>query len=128
MRQKFGDTIGKARRSRRITLKELSVAVGLGTSVISEVEHGHRLPPADSSTIARFAKFLGLDSDALIETSKLERRMGRGTLEKRLFEVNPDIAFGFAREMEHADDEVLVKLFAEVVDNMKRTREGHADG
>ncbi len=61
MKTRFGDMVGSARRARRITLKELGTAIGLGASIISEMEHGHRLPPADSTVVEKFAKFLGLD-------------------------------------------------------------------
>ena len=59
MKTKFGDMVGTARRYRRITLKELGGAVGLGASIISEMEHGHRLPPSDESVIIKLAKFFG---------------------------------------------------------------------
>ena len=124
MKTRFGSMIGGARRARRITLKELGAAIGLGASIISEMEHGHRLPPADPSVVERFAKFLGLDSLELQDHARIERKARRASVESRLFNINPELACGFAREVEGLDDDELSEFLADALKSFQEKRSG----
>lgn len=128
MKTRFGDIVGSARRARRITLKELGTAIGLGASVISEMEHGHRLPPADPTVIEKFAKFLGLETIELHEHARIERKARKASVESRLFEINPELACGFAREVEGLDDAELSEFLANALDSLKKRRSEGVDG
>ena len=127
MKTRFGDLVGGARRARRITLKELGTAIGLGASVISEMEHGHRLPPADPTTVDKFAKFLGLDSLELQDHARIERKARKASVESRLFNINPELACGFAREVEGLDDDELSEFLADALKSLKEKRSGGAN-
>ena len=128
MKTRFGEMVGRARRARRITLKELGTAIGLGASIISEMEHGHRLPPADATVLEKFAKFLGLDFPELQERARIERKARKASVESRLFEINPELACGFAREVEGLDDAELSEFLATALDSLKKKRSGGVDG
>lgn len=128
MKTRFGDMIGGARRARRMTLKELGTAIGLGASIISEMEHGHRLPPADPTVVERFAKFLGLEPLELQEHARIERKARKASVESRLFGINPELACGFAREVEGLDDAELSEFLANVLETLKKRRSGGVNG
>ena len=61
---RFGQFIRTKRQGdpRELTLKDMSSAIGLSLSMLSDIEQGRR-KPFDSEKIEEFCKYLGLDSD-----------------------------------------------------------------
>ncbi|MFW5489426.1 MAG: helix-turn-helix domain-containing protein [Desulfovibrio sp.] len=105
MSARFGEIVGKARRNKGLTLKKLSQFVGIGPSILSEIEHGRRLPPKDTNKLKDLAIILGLDQTKMLDSAKIERQATKPKLFDRLYAINPEAALGLCRAQDEPTDE-----------------------
>jgi transcriptional regulator with XRE-family HTH domain len=105
MEGRFGAIIAQARSDRRITLRDLGKMLDVAPSLLSEIEHGRRKPPAKSDILDKLARVLGLDAQQLRDLAARERTAwGAGFLEKALGK-HQNLAFGLYRAGEHASED-----------------------
>lgn len=105
MNTRFGEMIGGARRDKKLTLRKLSQLVGISPSVLSEMEHGRRLPPKDERQLTDLAIVLGLNEKEVFELARVERQANRPKWFERLYSLNPEAALGLCRAQEATSDE-----------------------
>ena len=102
-----------------ITLRKLGQFVGLQPSLLSGIEKGRRLPPKDDEKIENIALILGIDQEDFVNLATKERRMQRPKVLERLFQNEPELAWGFFRATENATDEQLKDAFERVLNELK---------
>jgi transcriptional regulator with XRE-family HTH domain len=119
MSARFGEILAEARKAKRITLRKLGDFVGLSPSFLSEMERGGRRPPENSQKIRDLAIILNLDPDQLSELAAKERARLNPKLVEKLFEADPDLAWGLCRATEDASETDLkegLKQFLKVLE------------
>lgn len=115
MKGRFGDVIAQARSEKRMTLRELGKYLGVAPSLLSEIEHGRRKPPAKKSVVDDFAKVLDLDCEMLRDLAARDRTAwGTGFLEKVLGK-HQDLAFGLYRAGENATEDEWARAIQQAI-------------
>lgn len=109
MTTRFGEYIGDARRSKGVTLRELSEFVKLAPSNLSEIERGRRLPPKDRKILRSLAVVLDVDQERLEELASIERISSKPVLFNRLYSINREAALGLYRAQGEVSDQDFVK-------------------
>ncbi len=109
MKTKFGELLGAARRKRGITLRQIKDTFGGVPSYWSEIETGRRLPPKDAVLLRRIAKFLGIDEEAFMRAAQTDRIKKDTSVMEKLYNTDPELAWGFFRAMEDSKNENLLK-------------------
>lgn len=112
----FGRIIWEARKKKRITLRELAGWTKISASVLSETEHGRRLPPENEPSIIALAKILDLNPQTLKELSEKERLISKSDLPKKLFRVDPELAWSFCRVVDEMPERDLEKFLKELLE------------
>lgn len=79
---KLGDTLKSERRSRRLSLRDLSDETGVSVNTLSRVERGH-LP--DLKNYQRLVDWLGVPADTFLETAQPDSSAGTLDLVTRHF-------------------------------------------
>ena len=125
MAGRFGESLAKARRAKRITLRKLSKLVGLSPSFLSELEKGRRFPPKDEEKIRDLALVLNVDEDELMEAAQRERVRRNPKFFEKLFNADQDLAWGLYRASEDATEEDMQRAFKKALEILK---ERGADG
>jgi len=119
MEGRFGDVIARARSERRITLRDLGKILDVAPSLLSEIEHGRRKPPAKMSVIDKLAKVLGLDGQQLRDLAARERTAwGAGFLEKALGR-HQNLAFGLYRAGENATEDDWARAIQKAITELR---------
>jgi len=116
MVKRFADLLADARKRKRITLRRLSALIGLSPSFLSELEKGGRHPPKNESKIRDLALVLNINEDDLLEAAERERVRRSPKLVERLFNADQDLAWGFCRAAENANEEDLQKAFTKALE------------
>jgi transcriptional regulator with XRE-family HTH domain len=78
----LGDTLKAERRSRRLSLRDVSDETGVSVNTLSRVERGH-LP--DLKNYQRLVDWLGVPADTFLETAQSENASGTLDLVARTF-------------------------------------------
>jgi transcriptional regulator with XRE-family HTH domain len=91
-RASTGDAIARARTAAGITQEELGRLTGLGQSVISRIESGHR--KVDSAELVAIAKALGIEAVELLTAGEVEPAPTYEVVALRLKKENPKVAAG----------------------------------
>jgi transcriptional regulator with XRE-family HTH domain len=78
----LGDTLKAERRSRRLSLRDVSDETGVSVNTLSRVERGH-LP--DLKNYQRLVDWLGVPADTFLETAQSESAVGTLDLVARHF-------------------------------------------
>ena len=91
-RTNTGDAIAIARSAAGITQEELGKLTGLGQSVISRIESGHR--KVDSVELVAIAKALGIEVVELLTAGDVEAAPNYEVVALRLKKENPKVAPG----------------------------------
>lgn len=125
MAGRFGESLAKARRAKRITLRKLSKLVGLSPSFLSELEKGRRFPPKDEEKIRDLALVLNVDEDEFMEAAQRERVRRNPKFFEKLFNADQDLAWGLYRASEDATEEDMQRAFKKALEILK---ERGADG
>lgn len=112
----FGKTLAEARKKKRITLRELSGWTDIPASVLSETEHGRRLPPTDDAVLKTLAKILSLDFETIKNSATRERMIRKSDLPQKLFRVDPELAWSFCRAVDEMPEHDLEKLMKELLE------------
>jgi transcriptional regulator with XRE-family HTH domain len=81
-RPQLGDTLKAERRSRRLSLRDVSDETGVSVNTLSRVERGH-LP--DLKNYQRLVDWLGVPADTFLETAQSESAVGTLDLVARHF-------------------------------------------
>lgn len=111
----FGKILAEARKKKRITLRELAEWTNIPASVLSETEHGRRLPPKDETALTTLAKILDLDFETIKNSASKERLIRRSDLPQKLFRVDPELAWSFCRAVDEMPEHDLEKLMKELL-------------
>jgi transcriptional regulator with XRE-family HTH domain len=119
----FGNLIEQARRAKRITLRELAGWVGLKPSALSEMEHGRRLPPKKEEQIVSLAKILEIEKNKLKEVALRERTMKKSKMSEKLYNVDPDLAWGFCRAVEEMPKNELEDFMKELLEKYQKKQQ-----
>lgn len=101
----FGQMLETARRSRELTLRELGKLVQMTPSSLSEMEHGRRMPPKEKLKILQLAHVLKVPKDKLYLAAQEARNLKKGIMEKKLTQMDPEMAVGFYRAIETVPEE-----------------------
>jgi transcriptional regulator with XRE-family HTH domain len=109
MNTNFGELMAKARRQKKMTLRQLSQLVGKVPSFWSEIETGRRLPPQNQETIKKLSSWLGIEEEALQKAAQTDRLRKNSTVMEKLYNTDPELAWGLYRVVEDTMDEVLLK-------------------
>jgi len=123
MAMRFGQSLARARRAKRITLRKLAKLVGLSPSFLSELELGRRLPPKNKEKIRDLALVLNLDEDDLVEAAEKERIKRSPQFFEKLFNADQDLAWGLYRASEDASEEELQRAFRKALEDLRRKEE-----
>lgn len=107
---RFADLLRELRVKRRVGLRALSQAVGLSPVYLSDLERGHRRPPAPA-VIGRIAAGLGVDPRPLLRAALAERESielplsgeGRGAKQR-------EAALALLRHWDELSDEELDQI------------------
>lgn len=81
MEYQFGDKLRAIRKKRKITLKEVSLKVGVTESLISQIETNKVSPAID--TLLKIAEFLNVDIDYLFKELKQDKPVNYISRSKR---------------------------------------------
>ena len=123
MKARFGELFGKARRERGVTLRQVKDLFGGVPSYWSEIETGRRLPPKDNELLKRMAKLFGIDEEKFIQAAQADRVRKDTTVMEKLFNADPDLAWGFYRAMEdRTSDEFPRKEFDHFLAALKKDK------
>jgi len=123
MAMRFGESLARARRAKRVTLRKLAKLVGLSPSFLSELELGRRLPPKNKEKIRDLALVLNLDEDDLVEAAEKERIKRSPQFFEKLFNADQDLAWGLYRASEDASEEELQRAFRKALEDLRRKEE-----
>ncbi len=124
MKINFGELMAKARRQKGMTLRQLSKEIGGQPSFWSEIESGRRLPPKNEEILKNLASVLGLDSEKIKESAQMERMRKNSPIIDKIYNSDPDLAWGFCRAVEDtSDDAILKKAFTTALETLTRKRE-----
>ena len=85
-----GDAIARARTAAGITQEDLGRLTGLGQSVISRIESGHRR--VDSGELIVIARALGIDVIELLTAGEVDPSANYEVVALRLTTENPKVA------------------------------------
>ncbi len=122
--QTFGRMLAEARKKKRITLRELSGWTKIPASVLSETEHGRRLPPQDETSLTALAKLLDLDFDRIKELVTRERLVRKSDLPQKLFRIDPDLAWSFCRAVDEMPENDLEQFMKELLEKFSDSNKG----
>ncbi|MFA6348678.1 MAG: helix-turn-helix domain-containing protein [Candidatus Paceibacterota bacterium] len=109
MKTTFGELLGAARRKRGITLRQIKEVFGGVPSYWSEIETGRRLPPKDNGLLRKIAKFLGIDEEVFVRAAQTDRIKKDTSVMEKLYNTDPELAWGLFRAMEDTKNENLLK-------------------
>jgi transcriptional regulator with XRE-family HTH domain len=125
MRAKFGELFGEARRRRGVTLRQIQQAIGYAPSFWSEIESGRRLPPSDEGVLRKISKFLDIKEAELIKAAQTDRVKKDTSVMEKLYNVDPELAWGFFRAMESSDDDKILKYeFNKLLEALSANKKG----
>jgi len=116
MASRFGESLAKARRAKRITLRKLSKLVGLSPSFLSELEKGRRFPPKDEEKIRDLALVLNVEEDEFVEVARKERARRNPKFFEKLFNADQDLAWGLYRASEDATEKDMQRAFKKALE------------
>lgn len=108
----FGSVLKMARKTARKTLQEVADAAGISVSVISDIEHGRRIPPA-KDRVEKIERLLGVKRHELCAIAEKEK-----TAPKRfrsIFKERPGTYNALLRATMELDDNQLKALIDEVI-------------
>lgn len=106
-----GSWLRAEREQRHVSIGQLSRATGLSKSLISKIEHGHRVPSRDSAT--RIDRELALAGELIVRAGYVA---GRGELEAD--RARAEQAIREDRGLSDADKQVLVSLYRHIRDGV----------
>ena len=108
---KFTEVLARARKEKRIKLRDLSQTVGLSMSYLSEIENGKKQPP-DEQILYKLAKALNIEGVTLVSLAREEKKkqIKLDSTLKRFLQNRGDLGFALCRAAENASDEELAKI------------------
>ena len=123
MKEFFGAMMRPARAKAKITLRELSQAVGCTPSFLSEVETGLRPAPKDEHVVIRIASALQIPQERALEAAKRDRERRDMKFIKELFSQDDQLAACYCRAKETCTEDELKRLFREVFERAATSKQ-----
>lgn len=117
MKNNFGEIVSRARIGKGLSLRKLGQFINMQPSMLSEIEHGRRLPPSEEERIEHLAHVLGIDPKELVDAAKIERSIKRPRFLERL---DQDLAWSLCRAAENAPPDKLNEAFKEMLDKLNK--------
>lgn len=106
----LGDTLKAERRTRRLSLREVSYETGISVNTLSRVERGY-LP--DLKNYQRLVEWLGVPADTFLYTSTPESPAGTLNLVTRHFRADPNLTAEAAEKLTLLVQDMYKKLASE---------------
>ena len=106
----LGDSLKAERRSRRLSLRDVSDETGVSVNTLSRVERGH-LP--DLKNYQRLVDWLGVPADTFLETTRPESATGTLDLVARHFQSDPSLTSEAAEKLTLLVQDMYNKLVSE---------------
>ncbi|HUZ56290.1 MAG TPA: helix-turn-helix transcriptional regulator [Streptosporangiaceae bacterium] len=106
----LGDALKAERRSRRLSLRDVSDATGVSVNTLSRVERGH-LP--DLKNYQRLVDWLGVPADTFLETTQPESSAGTLDLVARHFRSDQRLTPDAAAKLTSMVQDMYNKLVSE---------------
>lgn len=111
MKSQFGELINSKRRTKRLTLRQVSQLVGISPGFLSEIENGIKLPPKHSETIERLSLVLDIPYERLQGMADSDRAVGKAAgFFSSIFGNNNELAYALYRATEDQPEEKLEDL------------------
>lgn len=126
MKNQFGKMLAKYRRAKKLTVRKLASEINCSPSQISEIETGRRLPPKNQELLQKIASILGMNANKFMQLAQKERSEQEKVKKDSFFfnKLDPDLAWGFYREVEDADKNTLEEAVRSVISRLKRKNNG----
>ena len=121
--QNCAEMLRKARLAKGLTFREVAQFVGISPGNVSEIENGRRLPPKDENILGKFAKLLGIDSDALVRSAQITRKAKTDDTIGNVLAEDPELALSFYRMVEDKDSETVRDALRRAVEMMNHNKE-----
>ena len=115
MVKRFGELLADARIGKGLSLRKLGQFTKMQPSMLSEIEHGRRLPPSDEHRIEHLAHVLGLEPGILIDAAKLARSIKRPQFMEKL---DQDLAWSLCRATENVTEEKLNEAIKSMLEKL----------
>ncbi|WP_027714916.1 helix-turn-helix domain-containing protein [Desulfuromonas sp. TF] len=116
----FGQCLKQARKAAGKKLREVSDVSGLAISVISDMEHGRRRPPA-TKVIRNIEMFLNVRDQALVTAAKEEIDIKSEARE--MFNKRPTLNYALLRAAEGLTDKEVTKM----IEDAMKVKKGDED-
>lgn len=117
MRNTFGEIMSQARVRKGLSLRKLGQFVKMQPSLLSEMEHGRRLPPGEEERIEHLALVLGLDPKELNEAARIERSIKKPQFMDKL---DKDLAWSLCRAAEDVSEEQLNEAIKSMLEKLNK--------
>ena len=115
MKKNFGEVMSEARRNLKIPMRQLAEKMGWSLSLVSEIEHGRRGPPAEKQVLIKLARILKLELDSLIDRSTRERiKPQKDEKIMNFFKTKGEVAMTMCREADDLDEKSLLSILEEI--------------
>jgi len=82
------------------------------------MEQGHRMPPKNKLKIMHLAQVLKIPKDAFYKAAQETRGLKKGAVEKRLTQMDPEMAVGFYRAIENVPEEKFKKALRDFLETV----------